>query len=266
MKKIAIALAVIVVIVIGAGVFLYSNLDKLVEAGIETAGTSTLGTAVEVGSVELDLVGGSASIYEFSIANPAGFSNASMVSFEELSVRIDLQDTSSEQVHINSIVARSPVVLYETVEGESNVDTVSARFDSETETTEDSADSSAINLIIDSLVIEDIQATLISGLLPNPMDVGLGDIRLDNLEGTPDEISSQIMAPILAQVSAAAGQALVQAAGALLSDAAEQVQEQVQEQLEGAQEQVEEAQEILDDVTDQATEALENVGNLFNRD
>jgi hypothetical protein len=259
MKKIAIALAVIIVIVIGAGVFLFSNLDKIVEAGIETAGTSTLGTAVEVGSVELDLVGGSASIYEFSIANPSGFSNASMVSFEELSVRINLQGTSSDQVHINSIVARSPFVLYETVEGESNVDTVSARFDSEAETTEDSADSPEINLIIDSLVIEDIQATLISGLLPNPMDVGLGDIRLDNLEGTPDDIASQIMAPILAQVSAAAAQALVQAAAALLSGAAEEVQEQ----LSGA---ADEVQEQLDGVADQASEALESVGNLFNRD
>ena len=127
-EKVLIAIAVLVVVMVGAGVFLFSNLDKIVEAGIETAGTSTLGTAVEVESVELDLVGGTASIYGFSIANPTGFSNASMVSFEELSVSINLQNTSGDQIHINSVVARSPFVLYESVDGETNVDAVSARF------------------------------------------------------------------------------------------------------------------------------------------
>ena len=51
-----------------------------------------------------------------------------MVSFEELSVSINLQNTSGNQIHINSVVARSPFVLYESVDGETNVDAVSARF------------------------------------------------------------------------------------------------------------------------------------------
>ncbi|MDG2175386.1 MAG: hypothetical protein P8M72_04535 [Gammaproteobacteria bacterium] len=223
-------------------------MDKIVEAGIETAGTSTLGTSVEVGSVELDLVGGTASIYDFSIANPVGFSNASMVSFEELSVSINLQNTSGDQIHINSVVARSPFVLYESVEGETNVDAVSARFDSEADVTEESDDSAAINLIIDSIVIEDIQATLISGFLPEPVDVGLGDILLNDLEGSPDDIAGQIMTPILAQVGSAAAQALVQATADILSNATEG------------------AQDALEGFADQASEALEGVGNLFKRD
>jgi uncharacterized protein involved in outer membrane biogenesis len=248
MKKVLIAIAVLVVVIVGAGVFLFSNLDKIVEAGIETAGTSTLGTAVEVESVELDLVGGTASIYGFSIANPTGFSNASMVSFEELSVSINLQNTSGDQIHINSVVARSPFVLYESVDGETNVDAVSARFDSEEEVAEESDDSAAINLIIDSIVIEDIQATLISGFLPEPVDVGLGDIRLNDLEGSPDDIASEIMSPLLAQVASAAAQALVQATADILSNAAEG------------------AADALEGVADQASEALESVGNLFKRD
>jgi uncharacterized protein involved in outer membrane biogenesis len=248
MKKVLIAIAVLVVVIVGAGVFLFSNLDNIVEAGIETAGTSTLGTAVEVESVELDLVGGTASIYGFSIANPTGFSNASMVSFEELSVSINLQNTSGDQIHINSVVARSPFVLYESVDGETNVDAVSARFDSEEEVAEESDDSAAINLIIDSIVIEDIQATLISGFLPEPVDVGLGDIRLNDLEGSPDDIASEIMSPLLAQVASAAAQALVQATADILSNAAEG------------------AADALEGVADQASEALESVGNLFKRD
>ena len=74
-------------VLIGGGVFLlFSNLDKIVETSIETAGTNTMGSQVEVGSVAMDLIGGTASIYDFSIANPAGFSNAEMVRSFNLTV------------------------------------------------------------------------------------------------------------------------------------------------------------------------------------
>ena len=113
MKKVLIGL-VIVLILIGGGVFLlFSNLDKIVETGIETAGSSALGSRVEVGSVAINLTSGSASIYHFSVANPTGYSNAEMISFDELSVAIDLQNTNGQNVHVTSIVARSPHVLYE---------------------------------------------------------------------------------------------------------------------------------------------------------
>ena len=93
---------------------LFSNLDKIVETGIETAGSSALGSRVEVGSVAIDLTSGAASIYNFSVANPTGYSNAEMISFDELSVAIDLQNTNSQNVHVTSILARSPHVLSET--------------------------------------------------------------------------------------------------------------------------------------------------------
>ena len=58
MKKVLIGLAVVLVLIAGSVFLLFSNLDKIVESGIETAGTSTVGSQVEVGSVALDLVGG----------------------------------------------------------------------------------------------------------------------------------------------------------------------------------------------------------------
>lgn len=52
-KKVLIGL-VIILVLIGGGVFLlFSNLDKIVETGIETAGSSALGSRVEVGSVAM---------------------------------------------------------------------------------------------------------------------------------------------------------------------------------------------------------------------
>ena len=259
MKKVLIALAVIVVLVIGGVFLLFSNLDKLVETGIERAGTETLGTPVEVGRVELALTAGAASIYDFSIANPPGFSNADMVSFDELSVVINLQNTSSEQIHISSVVARNPHVRYESSDGVSNVDTVSARFENGEAEAVAESETSTVNLIIDSILIEDIDGTLQSGLLPEPVEVSLGDINLSGLEGSPDEMANQIMAPVLSQIGAVAAQALVQATTDLLGETVEQVGQQ----LDSAREQ---AQEAAQDLSDQADELLDNVDNLFNRD
>ena len=254
MKKVLIGL-VVVLVLIGGGVFLlFSNLDKIVETSIETAGTNTLGSQVEVGSVAMDLIGGTASIYDFSIANPAGFSNAEMVSFDELTVSINLQNTNSENIHINSVVARSPHVLYESTDGNANMDVVSARFASEEGAGAQSADSNQIMLVIDSILIEDIQGTLVSDKLPNPLEVSLGDVILSNLEGTPEELAEQIMGPVTSQVGAAAAQALVQQVTDLLGNA------------DAINEQVQEARDRVQDISDQAAEVLESVGNLFNRD
>ena len=63
MKKVFIALAVIIVLLGGVVYFVFTNLDKIVETAIETAGSQALGTPVEVGSVELNLMGGTAAMW-----------------------------------------------------------------------------------------------------------------------------------------------------------------------------------------------------------
>ena len=255
MKKVLIGL-VIILVLIGGGVFLlFSNLDKIVETGIETAGSSALGSRVEVGSVAIDLTSGSAYIYNFSIANPTGYSNAQMISFDELSLDIDLQNTNGQNVHVTSIVARSPHVLYETSGGVANLDKVSERFDDGTSAAEpQGADAANINIVIDSVLIENIQGTLLSDRLPAPVEVSLGDVRLNNLEGDPEELAQQIMAPVISQIGTAAAQALAQSITELLGNA------------EAINEQIQDARDQIDDVTNQASEALESVGNLFKRD
>jgi len=259
MKKVLIGLVIVVALIGGGVVLLFSNLDKIVETGIETAGSNTLGTQVDVGSVSLDLVGGSASIFDFSVSNPVGYSNADMVSFDELTVAIDLQNTSSEQVHIRSVVARSPHVLYGSEGGTSNMDTVTARLESGETATAEESEAPQVMLIIDSILVENIRGTLVSDKLPTPAEVSLGDVRLSGLQGYPDELAEQIMDPILSQIGAVAAQAMVQAITDQLGAAADQLNEQ----LEGAGSDL---QESLDDVSSKANEALESVGNLFKKD
>ncbi len=250
MKKVLIALVVVLVLLAGGIYFVFSNLDSLVETAIETAGSRTLGTDVQVDSVSLDLLAGSASIYGFSIANPAGFTDETLASFEELSVVIDVQNLSADNIHIFSIVSRSPHVFYENRDDRTNTDTITERLGGQEEGAAGEASGSQPTIRVDSVLIENIRGTLQDDRLPSAVDVSLGDINLSNLNGKPDELAEQIMAPVLTQVGAAAAQALVRSVTELLQNS-----EELQSRVEEGRQQLEEA----------AGNALNRVGNLFNR-
>lgn len=254
MKKLLIGLGVIIVLVAGGAFLLLSNLDGIVKTAIETYGSEAVGSQVSVDSVAIDLTGGTAAIYGFSVENPEGFSDREMMSFSEISVAIDLATINSDIISINSIVARQPSALYESANGTTNIDTVSARFaGSEGEGTEESAaDDSAVQLDIASILIEDIQAHMAGEGVPD-LTLSLGDISLQNLQGTPEEIASQIMAPLMQQISANAASALLQATADMLTDS-----------LQGATESLYGITEGLGDSLDGVGDALEEgLGNLF---
>jgi hypothetical protein len=261
MKKVLYALGIIVILIGGGVVLLISNLDGIVKTAIETYGTEAVGSQVSVGSVEIDLTGGTAAIYDFSVANPPGFSDQAMMSFSEVSVAIDLDTIGEEVIGINSIVARSPYVLYESADDTTNVDTVSARFAGE-EDTDDTADAdseSEVQLRIASILIEDIRAQTAGEGIPD-LNLNLGDISLQNLSGTPSEIAEQVMGPVTRQVSANAASALLEATATMitegLQDATENLSNMGSEIGEGLSESVGEVGDTLE-------EGLQGLGNLF---
>lgn len=226
--KVLAGLFVVLLLLIGGGLYyVYTNLDSLVEQGIETAGTSAAGTPVRVDSVDLDLMGGSATIRGFTVANPAGFSDAAMLSFDELAVVIDVASMSSTNLRIVSVTSRNPHLLYETRDGMSNLDVVRERLGSGA-APESSGPGSELNLEIGSIVINSIGATVNSDLMPEAVEVELGDVRLQDLSGTPSEVAQQVLRPLLTQLAANAGRIALtlipedfRAAGAAVRDAAE---------------------------------------------
>ena len=246
MKKILIGVGLVVVLLGGGAILFLSNLDGLVKTAIETYGSEAVGSQVSVGSVEINLTEGSVAIYDFSVANPAGFSDQLMMSFSEVSVAIDIATIGDPIIVINSIVAREPYVLYESANGTTNVDAVSARFagDEEEVMPEDAADESTVELSIASILIENIEAQMAGEGVPD-LSINLGDINLQNLQGTPDEIASQIMGPLTRQISANAASALLEATASLITDS-----------LEGAV-------ESLDNIGDSLGEGLNNVGDAL---
>ncbi len=258
MKKLLIGLGIVVILIGGGAVFVLSNLNSLVKTAIETYGSEAVGSQVSVGSVDINLTEGSAAIYDFSIANPPGFSDQMMLSFAEVSVDIDVSTVNSEMIGIDSIVAREPFVLYERANGTTNIDTVNARFASDEvdEPVDNTSADSELQLYIVSILVESIQAEVAGEGLPD-LTFDLGDIYLQELQGSPDEIASQIIAPLMTQVSSSAASALLTATTELLTDGLEGATESL-ENLGGTLE--EGLEEGLNDVGDALEEGL---GNLF---
>ncbi len=257
MRKIIIGV-VFVVVAVGAGVvYLFNNLDRLVKSAIETAGTEVMGSRVAVDGVAIDLFGGTASITGFSIANPPGFSNQAMMSFDEFAVAIDLASLNTDVIRINSITARNPRVLYETTSAGNNLDVVRDRLASD-EPSPPPSEYSGPLLAIASIDIEGIGGTLQSHILPRSVEVNLGDIRLRDLQGTPEQIAEQAMNPLMRQLGTSAANSLVVAARDLLGQDAEQALRQLQGRAsEQAQQLQERAREEVQGLRDAANERLD---------
>jgi hypothetical protein len=253
MKKVIIGLLLTVVLLIGGAIwFVYSNLDSLVEQAIETAGTAAAGTPVRVDSVAIDLMGGSATVRGFTLASPAGYSNEPMFSFAEFAVAIDLTRMNSQNIGILSVTARNPRVVYEARGGTSNVDVLSQRFTSDAAPT-DSGSEPQMHFDIGSIVIEDIAAVLISDRLANPVEVNIGDIRLQNLSGTSTEVADQALSALTAQIATSAGRALLNL-----------TPEQLRAAGDGILDTAADAQEAATGELDEATQDLrERAGNLL---
>ena len=92
MKRWILALVLAGVAAVAGGVFFLSrNLDHIVAEQIEVRGGAALGTAVRVGSVELDLREGRGRLRDLRVANPPGFSGGDVLSLGSVSLAIDAQ-------------------------------------------------------------------------------------------------------------------------------------------------------------------------------
>lgn len=263
MKKVFAGLVIVIVLIAGGAFYLLSNLDEIVRTAIETYGTEAIGSQVSVGSVEISLSEGLAIISDFTIANPEGFSNRNLLSFSELAVDLDMANISQDLVGISRITTRDPFVSYERANGTSNLDVISARLSSGSPQEPESAGAESQMLLqVDSVTIDNIQASVSDARLQRSVDVTLGDIQLANLAGTPAEITQQILRPVISQLARNAGSAFAGMAANLMN-------EQLDAQMENIENRANEArQETQDSINENLNEALgedvrEGIGNLF---
>ncbi|TNE59690.1 MAG: hypothetical protein EP340_01660 [Alphaproteobacteria bacterium] len=123
-KKIAIGVGAVVVLIAAGLFFLTSNLDGIVKNLVEKYGSEATGTEVALGSVDLDLTGGSVTIGELSVGNPAGFKTTHAFKMKNISVTLDAEKSTRDLIVIKEILIDNPQVIYEQVGKSSNIDKI----------------------------------------------------------------------------------------------------------------------------------------------
>ena len=112
-QKLIIAALAVLIVIAGVSVYLYNSIDKIVKNGIERYGTDVCGTKVSVGSVDISLKNGRGTIHDVRVANPEGFSHASVVSLGDATVAIDIGSLNRDPLVIKEIRVTAPVVSAE---------------------------------------------------------------------------------------------------------------------------------------------------------
>ncbi len=231
MKKAILIIVALVIVVIGGAIwFTISNLDSIVKEVIETAGTKTVGTKVGVGSVSISLKDGKATIKQFTVANPAGFSSAPAISFGELTIDIDYKTGAVQRIYTGT-----PAFVFEQKGAQSNFGQLQKNIQTATksepaakEEPKETGSPEDTIIQIDDFTIENASLKVISDQLQEPKEMTLKRLSVSNLKGTPAQVAKQAMGQIVAKIMAeAARQTVTGAIEGKAGDALEKGREEV---------------------------------------
>ena len=200
---------VVAVAVIALVVFVFSSLDSLIKAGVETYGTEITQAKVTLETVELDITSGKGTLAGLVVGNPKGFATPSAFKLGRISITLDTATITSDPVVIKEIVITKPDITYELGPGGSNIDAIQnnvkaymARFGGGKTAEKDAKDSEGPKLIIRNLYIRggtvNVSAVILKG---KKMTVPLPDIHLTDIGGkdkgaTPGEVAEKILTAI----------------------------------------------------------------------
>lgn len=223
-------LILVVVIVLGASVY---YLDNIIKEAVVRVTPEVTGTATELDSVHLSLLGGSASLKGLTIGNPQGFQDPNAFSLGAIEVELDINSLMSDVIHIRSILIAAPQIAYESGDAGDNLQTLLSNISenmgsSDSNDEEATASESTKKLIIDRFLLTDAAISVRHSLLSEPLSVGLDSLELtdigrDSNGATPEQAASEI----IKQISSAAIKAV--SSSALVDQARQKLDAQVDE-------------------------------------
>jgi len=201
MKKILIVLLVLVLLAGGAlWYFMTYRMDDFIAQQIEKIGTETLATQVTVGEVVTDLGGGSLTISDITVANPAGFSNPNAFTLRGIEAVVNYQT-----LEIRRIIVDKPEIVIEERDGATNFTALLAGMERGSDTPESAEDSAPPPVLtIDLFRMNESRAAFESTTLDRASNITVDEVELIGLRGTPPEVAEAIVREILDEVVSAA--------------------------------------------------------------
>jgi len=172
---------IVLVIVVVALVHLFGN--QAVKAGIETAATKTLNVAVEVGDVDMSIMGGKLGLQNLVIDNPPGYQHEKLLELKSAKIEVDVWSLLSDTVKIKEIKLDGANVVLEQKGFSNNINDVIKAIPTKEE---QPSEPSGKKLHIDNLEITN--TTVNVKLLPIPgkadtLTLKLAPIKMIDLGG-----------------------------------------------------------------------------------
>ncbi|MEO0443716.1 MAG: hypothetical protein AAFZ92_08265 [Pseudomonadota bacterium] len=211
MKLLKIGLGLLLALLVILGIFVaiaFNNLNVIVEEMIETSGTETLKTAVNVAAVDIALIEGKGAINGIAVDNPGGYSNDKILTVGSVGVQLDVQSLTKDVIVIKEAYVDGVEFL---AEHKNLTDTnIQALFDNlpkgkDTANTASSSPSSSadVRLMIESLRVGESKIKLATEqyggrqfTLPSYVQTNIGN-KATGL--SPDQIAQAIMSSLLSR-------------------------------------------------------------------
>ncbi|WP_417815992.1 hypothetical protein [Thalassospira alkalitolerans] len=221
MKKILIALTAIVLLIVAGLVYVYVNLDNIIKATIEEAGTRVTLADVTVDNVKIETTQNTASIGGLVVGNPDGFTTDYAFSLGNISVRLDGSTLTSDTIRVIEVIVDAPSVTYELGQGSSNIATIQRNVESFVQRVSgptgaggadgDSGDTAAddgsgTKVVIDNLYVRNGQVSVSAAMLQGKkLSSSLPEIHLKDIgkaEGgaTPAKVAEEVITALNAAV------------------------------------------------------------------
>lgn len=207
MKKLAFVLVMIVALIAVA----VTQLDSIVETGIETAGPETLHVPVKVAKVKLSPLSGNVTVQGLEIGQPDGFGDGAIASIGDFDLKLDTNTLMSNHIIIDSIRINEPMFDIRMQDGKNNFTALQEgiTIPSVGDTAGQADTGEEITLTIRELVVSNPRILAKSdGFMKLDEDLKLADFTLTDM-GTdekglaPSEIARHIMDTLQPQITKA---------------------------------------------------------------
>jgi uncharacterized protein involved in outer membrane biogenesis len=204
----ALIIAVIVVVVFGL-----SNLGPIIKKAINNYGPKVTKTEVSVGDVDISLFSVKATLKDFYLGNPRGFSSPEAMKVVSILVDVDKASLGGNPIIIDKLEVISPDITYERMKGTNNFKKIvsnvrkaskASRSSKKTSSEEDPGKRLIIrNFIIRDgkvhLTMADLGVKRIEAALP---DIHIKDIGKEKGGASPEEAFKEIFIALYRQIHA----------------------------------------------------------------
>jgi hypothetical protein len=262
-------LAVVLVVVVVSVVFL-GNLNSLVKTAVEEVGSDVLGTKVTLSEADIQLTEARGVLRGLTIQNPRGFSNAKLLTMDEVLLDLDLKALQEKLVAIEQVRIAGASVLAEQKETTTNMQVLLDNLKSqqsdagEVATSSDSSADQDVRIKISRFDFVNASATVLSDQF-GEASLDMPDVNLRGVGGDkglpPSELANALVKPILESLKQ-------NMQGLLKGMAEEKLREELKKQEDKAREKLKEKEDELkvnleDKLSDDQAKQLDSLKSFF---